>query len=46
LLEFRLNGEKQILNLPNVRIDHKKKDILFKHFTHGVDVEVIDETLS
>jgi DNA polymerase III subunit alpha len=46
LLEFQLNGEKQSLKLPNVKIDHKKKDILFKHFTKGVDVEVTDETLS
>jgi DNA polymerase-3 subunit alpha len=46
LLEFQLNGEKQSLKLPNVKIDYKKKDILFKHFTHGVEIEVIDETLS
>ena len=46
LLEFQLNGEKQSLKLPNVKIDYKKTDILFKHFTNGVDVEVIDETLS
>jgi DNA polymerase III subunit alpha len=46
LLEFQLNGEKQSLELPNVKIDYKKKDILTRHFTRGVDVEVIDETLS
>ncbi|HEX2964436.1 MAG TPA: DNA polymerase III subunit alpha, partial [Syntrophorhabdaceae bacterium] len=46
LLEFQLNGEKQSLKLPNMRIDHKKKDVLFKYFTNSVDVEVIDETLS
>jgi DNA polymerase III subunit alpha len=46
LLEFQLNGAKQSLKLPNVKIDYKKKDILFKHFTNGIDVEVIDETLS
>jgi DNA polymerase-3 subunit alpha len=46
LLEFQLNGEKQSLKLPNMKIDYKKKDILFKHFTNGIDVEVIDETLS
>jgi DNA polymerase-3 subunit alpha len=46
LLEFQLNGEKQSLKLPNVKIDYKKKDILFKHFTKGVEVEVTDETLS
>ncbi len=46
LLEFQLNGEKQSLKLPNVKIDHKKRDVLFKYFANGVDVEVIDETLS
>ncbi len=46
LLEFQLNGEKQSLKLPNVKIDYKKKDMLFKHFTQGVEVEVTDETLS
>lgn len=46
LLEFRLNGEKQSLALRNVRIDHKKKDILLKHFAQGMEVEVIDEILS
>lgn len=46
LLEFQLNGERQSLKLPGVKIDYKKKDILLKHFTNGVDVEVINETLS
>ncbi len=46
LLEFRVNGEKQSFSLPNVKIDHKKKDIFLKYFTAGIDVEVLDETLS
>ncbi len=46
LLEFQLNGEKQLLQLPHVKIDHKKKDMLLKHFTAGIDVEVTNETLS
>ncbi len=46
ILEFQLNGEKQSLKLPNVKIDYKKKDLLLKHFTNGIEVEVIDETLS
>jgi DNA polymerase-3 subunit alpha len=46
LLEFQLNGEKQSLQLPHVKIDHKKKDLLLKHFTSGIDVEVTNETLS
>jgi DNA polymerase-3 subunit alpha len=46
LLEFQLNGEKQSLKLPNIKIDYKKKDMLFKYFTKGVEVEVTDETLS
>ena len=45
-LEFQLNGERRLLALPNVKIDHKKKDIFFKHFTQGIEIEVKDETLS
>ena len=45
LLEFQLNGERQSLPLRNIKIDHKKKDILLKHFKEGMDVEVIDEIL-
>ena len=46
LLEFQVNGEKQSLSLPNVKIDYKKKDILFKHFMNGIGIEVVDEILS
>ena len=46
LLEFRVNGEKKSFSLPNVKIDHKKKDIFLKYFTAGIDIEVLDETLS
>jgi DNA polymerase-3 subunit alpha len=46
LLEFQVNGEKQLLPLPNVKIDYKKKDILFKHFMNGIGIEVVDEILS
>jgi len=46
ILEFQLNGEKQSLKLSNVKIDYKKKELLLKHFTNGIEVEVIDETLS
>lgn len=45
-LEFRLNGERQTLNVDNLRIDHNKIDVLFKHFSKGLQVEVIDEILS
>ncbi len=45
-LEFQLNGEKQSLNLQDLRIDQNKTDILFKHFAHGIiDIEVLDEIL-
>ena len=45
-LEFQLNGEKQSLNLQDLRIDQNKTDILFKHFEHGIiDIEVLDEIL-
>ena len=46
LFEFRLNGEKRTLNIPDLRIDHNKLGILSKHFTEGIDYEVIDEILS
>lgn len=46
LLEFKMNGEKQVLRLTDIRIDHHKVDVLFKHFSNGLRVEVIDEILS
>jgi DNA polymerase III subunit alpha len=45
-MEFRLNGEKQTLNLTDTRVDHTKLDVIRKHFPDGVDVEVIDALLS
>jgi DNA polymerase III subunit alpha len=46
LLEFKMNGEKQILKLNEIKIDHSKVDVLFKHFSKGIKVEVLDEILS
>mgnify|MGYP006961713819 CR=1 FL=1 len=45
ILEFRMNGEKQIVKLNEIKIDHTKVDVLFKHFSKGLEVEV-DEILS
>jgi DNA polymerase-3 subunit alpha len=45
-LEFKMNGEKKALRLNDIRIDHDKVDVLFKHFPKGLQVEVIDEILS
>jgi len=46
LLEFTMNGEKQVLRLNEIKIDHNKLDVLFKHFSKGLQVEVLDEILS
>lgn len=46
ILEFRMNGEKQIVKLNEIKIDHTKVDVLFKHFSKGLQVEVLDEILS
>ncbi|MDD5009344.1 MAG: DNA polymerase III subunit alpha [Syntrophorhabdaceae bacterium] len=45
-LEFILNGESRSLDVPHITIDPDKKDILLKHFTAGIDIEVFDEILS
>jgi DNA polymerase-3 subunit alpha len=45
-LEFKMNGEKKAFRLNDIRIDHTKVDVLFKHFPKGLQVEVIDEILS
>jgi hypothetical protein len=45
-LEFKMNGEKKTLRLNDIRIDHNKVDVLFKHFPNGLQFEVIDEILS
>lgn len=44
-LEFRMNGEKQIVKLNEIKIDHTKADMLCKHFPNGLQVEVVDEIL-
>jgi DNA polymerase III subunit alpha len=46
LLEFQANGEKKILKLNDIRVDHNKIDVLSKHFLEGMQAEVIDEILS
>ena len=46
LLEFQLNGEKKRVKLNDIRIDHSKVDVLLKHFSDGIRVEVTDEILS
>jgi DNA polymerase-3 subunit alpha len=46
LLVFKMNGDIQTLKLNDVRVDHNKIDVLFKHFSKGLQVEVIDEILS
>ena len=45
-LELKMNGEKQIIKLNEIKIDHTKVDVLFKHFSKGLQVEVLDEILS
>jgi len=45
VMEFRLNGEKATLPLKDIRIDHTKTDMLLKHFSNGLRVEVADETI-
>ncbi len=45
-LEFRHGSESRLLKLPDVKIDHNKKEIFLKHFTNGIDIEVNSETLS
>jgi hypothetical protein len=46
LLVFKMNGDIQTLKLNDIRVDHNKIDVLFKHFSKGLQVEVIDEILS
>jgi DNA polymerase-3 subunit alpha len=46
LLEFRMNEETQALRLNEIKVDHTKIDVLCKHFSKGLEVEVIDEILS
>lgn len=46
VLELIMNGEIQTLKLNDIRVDHNKIDVLSKHFSKGLQVEVIDEILS
>ena len=46
VLEFQMNGEKESLDVHGLCIDHRKMDILLKHFGDAVQYEVIDEILS
>jgi DNA polymerase-3 subunit alpha len=46
LLEFKMNGEIQALTLNEIKVDHTKIDVICKHFSKGLEAEVIDEILS
>lgn len=46
ILEFKMNDEKQILKLNDIKVDHNKVDMISKHFLKGLQVEVVDEILS
>ena len=46
-IELRLNGEKSLIHVQDMRIDHNKLHILLKHFPEGIKYdEVTDEILS
>ncbi|MCX5807887.1 MAG: DNA polymerase III subunit alpha [Proteobacteria bacterium] len=46
-IELRLNGEKRLIHVQDIRIDHNKLHILLKHFPEGIEYdEVTDEILS
>jgi len=45
-IELQLNGDKKLLNLQELRVDHAKADILYKHFANGLKFEVVNEILS
>jgi DNA polymerase-3 subunit alpha len=44
-IEFKFNGDKRLLHIPELRIDHSRLNILIKHFPDGIDYEVMDEIL-
>lgn len=44
-IEFRANGRRRSMELPELRIDHNRLDILQRHFKDGLDYEVMDEVL-
>jgi len=39
-LEFRQNGDRRIFDVPGVRIDAAKAEVVQKHFTAGLKIEV------
>ncbi len=39
-LEFRQNGDRRIFDVPGVRIDAAKAEVVQKHFTAGLNIEV------
>lgn len=45
-IELQLNGDKKMLDIKDLRVDHNKLDILYRHFTSGIKFEVMDEILS
>ncbi len=46
VLEFSLNGEKASLDVPEIRIDQNRLDVLYKHFEGIIEWEVTDAVLS
>jgi DNA polymerase-3 subunit alpha len=40
-LEFRQNGERRLVNIPDMRIDAAKTDLIQKHFDAGLAIEVV-----
>jgi len=42
-IELQLNGDVQRLNIPEIRIDLDRINILTKHFPHGLKIEEIVE---
>ena len=45
-LEFLLNGDREFLNIKDLRVDPAKMDVVLKNFPNGVSIEVLDEILS
>ena len=45
-IELQLNGDKKLLSVHELRVDHAKADILYKHFAKGLRFEVVNEILS
>lgn len=45
-IELKMNGDRRLLDIQEIYVDHNKMDILYKHFTNGISFEVEDEILS